>query len=618
MGTPLHVLFVEDCEDDVVLIVRELRRGGYDPIYQCVDAAEPLRAALARQAWDLVIADYILPHFDGRAALALVRESGQDLPFLIVSGAIGEETAVAAMKAGAHDYLMKDRLSRLPAVVARELIEAEGRRARRRIEEELRHSELRFTTAFDHAPIGMALTATDGRYLRVNHALCQMVGYSEEELLATTYMAITHPEDRSANRAAVQQMLAGELQTYQTEKRYLHKDSHLVWVLLNVTLVTNVQDRSCQFFAQIQDITERKRAEQALQVQARVLESMTEAVNLANEEGIMLLTNPAHDTMFGYERGELLGQPVTVLNACPPPENSWMVRGIIEQLKTRGTWFGEFTNRKKDGTVFLTTARITALEIEGKKHWVSVQEDITERKRAEEERQAALLRSRLFEHVMAAREEEQRRIARDLHDGIGQSLTSLRMGLRAVEDAPTLEAARSRTHELRGFAAAALEEVRRLARGLRPSVLDDLGLGPALERVAGDCAQAHGLAVIVDAADLIPARLPRVVETALFRIAQEALTNVVKHAEATAVRIAIERQAAAVRMTVEDDGRGFDRTPHHPPGTVGLGLSGMRERAALLHGAVAIQPRAEGGTTIRVDIPLEEENYDVDSYLHRR
>ncbi len=144
MNQPLRVLFVEDSADDADLLKLELQRAGYTPVCHRVETAEALRVALEQKEWDLVIADYRLPRFDGVAALALVKAKGLDLPFIIVSGYITEETAVAAMKAGAHDYVMKDKPARLGPAVARELREAEVRRERRRAEEALRqvYSEL--------------------------------------------------------------------------------------------------------------------------------------------------------------------------------------------------------------------------------------------------------------------------------------------------------------------------------------------------------------------------------------------------------------------------------------------------------------------------------------------
>jgi len=141
MSTPLRVLIVEDSEDDAMLVLRELRRADYDLTSERVDTPEAMNAALDQQTWDIVLCDYAMPRFSMPAALAMVKEKGLDLPFIIVSGAIGEEAAVAAMRAGAHDYVMKGNLPRLVPAIERELREAEVRRERKQAEEGLKQSE---------------------------------------------------------------------------------------------------------------------------------------------------------------------------------------------------------------------------------------------------------------------------------------------------------------------------------------------------------------------------------------------------------------------------------------------------------------------------------------------
>src|ERR1041385_2809354 len=154
MKTSLRVLLVEDCEDDACLVIRQIKKGGYDVVFERVDSAPAMEAMLERE-WDVVISDYAIPGFGGEAALSLLRKRRIDVPFIIVSGAIGEEIAVAAMKTGAHDYVMKTNLARLLPAITRELREADERRQRRRIEEELRASEERFSKAFHASPTPM-------------------------------------------------------------------------------------------------------------------------------------------------------------------------------------------------------------------------------------------------------------------------------------------------------------------------------------------------------------------------------------------------------------------------------------------------------------------------------
>lgn len=154
---PLHVLITEDSEDDALLLVRELHRAGYEPTFERVDSPESLSAALPKRPWDLVIADYTMPRFSGTDALEIVKKSGLDAPFIFVSGTIGEDTAVDAMRAGAHDYIMKGNLRRFIPAVERELREAEMRRERRRAEEQVRQQQERIRALHD---INLAITST--------------------------------------------------------------------------------------------------------------------------------------------------------------------------------------------------------------------------------------------------------------------------------------------------------------------------------------------------------------------------------------------------------------------------------------------------------------------------
>src|ERR1043166_457531 len=173
MNQPLQVILVEDSENDAALLEIELQRAGYDPVCQRVETREAMISALARQKWDLVISDYVMPHFDGLAALALVKKKGLDLPFIIVSGHITEATAVGAMKAGAHDYVMKDNLTRLGPAVERELRDAEVRRARRQTESKL-WEEHSFRSAIENSiPSGIAVVSLDGKQTYVNPAFCE-------------------------------------------------------------------------------------------------------------------------------------------------------------------------------------------------------------------------------------------------------------------------------------------------------------------------------------------------------------------------------------------------------------------------------------------------------------
>jgi signal transduction histidine kinase len=201
--------------------------------------------------------------------------------------------------------------------------------------------------------------------------------------------------------------------------------------------------------------------------------------------------------------------------------------------------------------------------------------------------------------VVAAQELERKRLARELHDETGQALTSVLLGLKTVEDADDVQMMRSAAGELRELVVGTLQDVRRLAVELRPKALDDFGLEAALERLADTFREQTGIGVEVEART--GDRLPADVETALYRIVQEALTNVVKHARAKRVSIVITRKERTVAALIEDDGRGFD-----PDGDGdGLGLVGMRERVSLLGGRLAVESATGVGTTVVAEVPLK-------------
>ena len=225
----------------------------------------------------------------------------------------------------------------------------------------------------------------------------------------------------------------------------------------------------------------------------------------------------------------------------------------------------------------------------------------------EELHQKEVLRRQLLEREITLREKERKRIARELHDQTGQRLTSIIMTLGLLEEAISTPEAQRHVQDLRNTAAQVLKEVRDVALHLRPSVLDDLGLLAALRHYLKGFQNRYRLLVDFQALGLDGKRLPPDVETALFRVTQQALTNVARHAQAQHVTVLLEDRGASVMLIVEDDGRGFDadRVMNTHPHEGNLGLYCMRERASLLGGTFTIESTPGMGTTVFVRIPLE-------------
>jgi two-component system sensor histidine kinase UhpB len=266
MGVPLRVLLVEDYEDDALLLLRELRRGGYDPVYERVDTEEAMEAALEEREWDLVIADHSMPAFSSSAALELLRGKGfTDLPFIIVSGQIGEQVAVEAMKAGAQDYLMKDNLARLNTAIERELREAEVHRERRRAEEERLLAEEKYRSIFENAVEGIFQSTFDGRFVTANPALARMYGYDSPEDLFENVSNIAEqlyidPE----RRAEFNRLMRRDGFVLGFEVQMRRKDEGTMWASATARAIRDAEGRIVGYEGTVEDISVRKQAEQAL------------------------------------------------------------------------------------------------------------------------------------------------------------------------------------------------------------------------------------------------------------------------------------------------------------------------------------------------------------------
>src|ERR1051325_2652563 len=258
----LNLLLVEDSEDDADLMLLELRRGDYVADYVRVDNAEAMRAALQERKWDLIISDYVMPQFSGPAAMKLLQDSGYDIPIIIVSGHIGEDIAVSAMKSGANDYVMKDRLARLVPAVERELREAEVRRARKAADEALRESEQRLKLALEAGRLGAwernlrTGAMTWSPITQKIHGLApgQFSGSFEE------FQSLIHPEDRPRVLDAIAHSI-GDQAPYRVEFRIVRPNGTMAWLESRGQLFIGADGQPERFAGVTVDVSERKRVE---------------------------------------------------------------------------------------------------------------------------------------------------------------------------------------------------------------------------------------------------------------------------------------------------------------------------------------------------------------------
>jgi PAS domain S-box-containing protein len=259
MNVPLRVLIVEDSEDDLALLLRELIRGGFEPIHERVETTEEMSEALKRKEWDIVVADYVLPKFSGIQALRVLKESRLDLPFILVSGMIGEETAVEAMRAGAHDYLLKYNFTRLIQVINRELQEAEVRRQRRQADEALRLSEERYRRIVETASEGIWITDANNVTTFVNQRMADMLGYTMREMLGKSMLDFVDEKDRVAALDNLNRHKKGVKE--HSDSRLSRKNGSTMWVIISSNPLTDEQGNFLGALGMVTDITKRKKLE---------------------------------------------------------------------------------------------------------------------------------------------------------------------------------------------------------------------------------------------------------------------------------------------------------------------------------------------------------------------
>jgi len=335
-----------------------------------------------------------------------------------------------------------------------------------------------------------------------------------------------------------------------------------------------------------------------------LVEAMSEGAATLSRSGAVLYCNRSFAKLMGRTQEKIIG--IAVQSLVAKTERDGFESFLAEAQKAVAK--GEFNLRCGDGSlvpVYLSLNRFRGY----KGHALGmVITDLREQKRtqAEEIKKAEAMHRLLLERTLSAQEEERRRIARELHDESGQLLTSLLVGLRTLEGSRNLTDVKVQGRRLREITAQAIDEVGRLARGLHPTVLDDHGLGVALSRYVTEYIKSYNLAVDLQLSALDSSNLPSAVQIGLYRIVQEALTNVARHSGAKAVSIKFARLPTALEVVVVDDGCGFDAkavavSSHR------LGIQSMRERAAMLGGTVSF-PSQRKGTKILVRVPLAKQN----------
>jgi PAS domain S-box-containing protein len=377
----LRVLIVEDSEDDELIIIRELKKGGYNPVYERVETASAMKKALNQKQWDIILCDYTLPKFNAPSAIAVLKEANIDIPIIIVSGTIGEDVAAECMRLGAQDYIMKENLSRLCPAIARELEDAKVRSRQKQMEETLRKASLDWQITFDATSDAVCLLDADQRIVRCNRTMAEMLGIKREYLIGRRCWEIVHGTMDPIPGCPIERM-----------KRSLVREKMDVqmadkWFSVTVDPILD-EKRAIQGMVHIlRDITGRKRAEEALrESEEKFAAAFHASPNLIAitrmADGKIVDVNDGYSKMLGYSRDESIGKTTAELSIWADSADRATFVGSLEK-------FGEISDfetafRRKDGTVVTVLDSARTIELHGEKCLLSIAHDITARKRMEQ------------------------------------------------------------------------------------------------------------------------------------------------------------------------------------------------------------------------------------------
>ncbi len=601
MKSDLSILYLEDDPKDADLVVAMLEAEGVTCRVTLVETKADFLASLDQEGIDLILADHSLPTFDGISALKIAVEKRPEVPFIFVSGAMGEEVAIEALKIGATDYVLKTRLSRILPSVQRALREAQERVERTAAEEALRRSEAYLTEGqrLSHTgSFGWHVQSGDNYWSEETYRIFEFDRATKANV--SLVFERVHPEDSDVVRRVIEQA-SRDGKDFEHQYRLLMPDGSVKHV--HVVAHAHLGGvRGLEFTGAVMDETAAKQAEEALRLSEEqwrdVFENNPIMYFMVDAAGKIMAVNPFGAEQLGYRVDELLSQPViNVFFGADREAVKANLAVCLEQLGRGTRW--EFRSVRKNGTVLRVRGSAKAVGRVNGPILLIACEDITEQRRAEEA---------LFQAGLEARVSERVRIAREVHDTVLQSFHGLILRFQVARDMLPLqpeEAMQALDGALR-MADEAIAESRDAIQDLRSEPIERVDLAHLLTAIGEELEESQdvdpptfSVTVEGDRRTLVP-----VLQDEIYRIGREILRNAFRHSGARHVAAEILYDEQLLRLRIRDDGKGIDPQVLEDGGRAGhWGLIGIRERAKRMAAQLDFWSEAGVGTEVQLTLP---------------
>lgn len=598
MAEILKILLLEDSGSDAELLERYLRKEIPDCRVLLAKDKKSFLDAIDNFKPDVILSDHSLPQFDSGDALNAARGKMPNVPFILVTGTVSEEYAVNIIKQGADDYILKDRIRRLPASIATTL-------QKKKSENSIRHSEAIRRLIMNSALDAIICINTNGNIIVWTPQAEKMFGWSEEEMLDRNLDETIIPVHlREKHRAGFNNYL-------QTgESRILNKVIELTALKqtgeefpVEILIIPIREDDNEFFCAFIRDISERKKNEKKLIESEKIYRTIFQNSPLSkwiyDTDSLQFLeVNQAAISNYGYSREEFLAMTIKEIRAEEEVDN--LLKDIDELRTSKDVQSGIWQHRKKNGKLIIVETTSHPIEFNGKNARMVISNDITEKRKLEvklrehqKEEQVKITAT-----ALEAQERERHAIGTELHDNVNQILVGTKLLLAAVKNVPERELLllRSCIDNLQE----AIDENRKLAHILVTPDLEAESLVDQIRRLCSTMLEIDGVKVLIDTSKYDDHVLSQDNKIAIYRIAQEQCTNIVKYAAATIVNISISNTGRLFKMTIADDGTGMDVSKS----TQGIGLRNINSRLSVLKGKANIITAPGKGFILEIEFPF--------------